>query len=84
MSHVSALEARFVTVCYFRRSTKVDHLIQSYDVYQDLLGKCQKGVEFYQKLETNVHVLLERTQRVCQSQEEERKLVMDRLKPKGG
>jgi tyrosine-protein phosphatase non-receptor type 23 len=62
---------------------KVDDMIQSFDVYQDLLGKCQKGVEFYQKLEKNVQVLLERTQRVCQSQEEERRLVMERLQPKG-
>lgn len=57
--------------------------MQSCNVYDDLLVKSSKGVEFYRKLETNVTRLLERTQRVCKAQEEERRQVMSRLHPTG-
>jgi tyrosine-protein phosphatase non-receptor type 23 len=61
----------------------IEGLVQSCNVYDDLLAKSSKGIEFYHKLETNVNRLLERTQRVCRTQAEERQQVMARLKPKG-
>ena len=61
----------------------VEGLMQSCDVYEDLLAKSNKGVEFYRKLELNVTRLLERTHRVCKMQEEERQQVVARLRSKG-
>ncbi|XP_078702599.1 tyrosine-protein phosphatase non-receptor type 23-like [Branchiostoma floridae x Branchiostoma belcheri] len=63
-----------------RRDSMVQSLITSYDAHEDLLAKCQKGVDFYQKLQTNVSKLLQRTRGVCKVQEEERQQIMDRTK----
>ena len=58
----------------------IQALIHSYDVYEDLLSKSQKGVEFYKKLETNVTRLHERTTRLCKQQEEERQMIIQKHK----
>ena len=58
----------------------IQGLVHSYDVYEDLLSKSQKGVEFYKKLETNVTRLHERTVRLCKQQEEERQMVTQKHK----
>ncbi len=58
----------------------IQGLVLSYDVYEDLLSKSQKGVEFYRKLETNVARLHERTVRLCKQQEEERQNVTQKHK----
>ena len=55
----------------------------SFDVYEELLAKTQKGIDFYKKVEENVKRLLERTGRVCKVQNEERQQILERLKPKG-
>ena len=55
----------------------------SYDVYEELLAKTQKGIEFYRRLEEGVKRLLERTQRVVKVQNEEREQILQKLKPKG-
>jgi hypothetical protein len=47
-------------------------LITSYDTYEELLGKSQKGQEFYKKLSHNVNQLLSRMRSTCQVQQEER------------
>ncbi|KAL5005900.1 hypothetical protein ScPMuIL_017058 [Solemya velum] len=65
-----------------RRDAMVRDLMNSYDVYEDLLAKSQKGQEFYRKLETNVNRLLERTQRLCKTQQDERDQITNRYKPK--
>ncbi|KAK3591678.1 hypothetical protein CHS0354_040598 [Potamilus streckersoni] len=65
-----------------RRETMIKELILSYDVYEDLLAKSQKGLEFYRKLESNITRLSERCQRVCKAQQDERDHVMARHKPK--
>ena len=44
-------------------------LINSYDVYEDLMAKSQKGLEFYKKLEVNVGLLLGRCRGVCKVQQ---------------
>ena len=58
-------------------------LINSYDVYEELMAKSQRGLEFYKKLETNVGRLLARCKAVCKVQQEEREQVYNRMKPKG-
>ncbi len=61
----------------------IQGLVISYDVYEDLLAKSQKGVEFYKKLGANVTRLLERTRRVSKEQEKERQMVMEKHKARG-
>ena len=72
----------YLTLFIFRRETKVSDLIQSYDVYEDLLAKTNKGTEFYRKLESNVLRLLDRVKGVCKLQEEERQQVRNRQQTK--
>ena len=69
-------------VCY-RREAKIQELIQSYEVYEDLLAKSNKGIEFYKKLESNVNLLLDKSRDKCKMAEEEREHIRRRLKPKG-
>ena len=66
-----------------RRDQTVRDLINSYDVYEDLMAKSQKGLEFYKKLETNVSRLLARCRGICKVQQEEREQITNRYKPKG-
>lgn len=58
-------------------------LINSYDVYEDLKAKSQKGLDFYKKVETNVGRLLNRCKNVCKVQQEEREKMYNKYKPKG-
>ena len=55
----------------------------SFTVYEDLLTKVDRGRQFYDKLEAKVKHLLERTHRVCRTEQEERARIRDRLTPKG-
>ncbi|KAM3958065.1 tyrosine-protein phosphatase non-receptor type protein myopic [Aphomia sociella] len=55
-----------------KREGLINALITSYDTYEELLGKSQKGQEFYKKLSHNVNQLLTRIRSTCQVQEEER------------
>lgn len=47
-------------------------LASSYDVYDDLLGKSSKGLEFYRKLQANIQKLLARVRGAHDVQDEER------------
>lgn len=47
-------------------------LSASYDVYEDLLSKCSKGLEFYKKLQNNVQKLHSRIKAAHDVQDEER------------
>ncbi|XP_056643679.1 tyrosine-protein phosphatase non-receptor type 23 [Diorhabda sublineata] len=55
-----------------KRSITITSLIASYDSYEDLLSKANKGIEFYTKLEMNVSKLLQRIKSTCKVQQEER------------
>ncbi|CAB3250605.1 unnamed protein product [Arctia plantaginis] len=55
-----------------KREGLINALITSYDTYSELLGKSQKGLEFYKKLSHNVSALLARLRSTCQVHEEER------------
>lgn len=68
-----------------KRNTTISALITSYDTYDDLLAKANKGIDFYGKLETNVSKLLQRIKSACKVQEEERDQMLARsntVKPK--
>ncbi|KAG5681386.1 hypothetical protein PVAND_010828 [Polypedilum vanderplanki] len=51
-------------------------LIGSYDVYEDLISKSAKGVDFYKKLHTNIQKLLSRVKAARDVQEEERQQLL--------
>lgn len=52
-------------------------LASSYDVYDDLLGKSSKGMEFYRKLQVNIQRMLARVKAAHEVQEEERQQRLD-------
>lgn len=54
----------------------------SYDAYEELLGKAQKGLEFYKKLSHNVGQLLTRLRGTCQVQQEERAQMLSKQTPR--
>ncbi|XP_075992722.1 tyrosine-protein phosphatase non-receptor type protein myopic isoform X2 [Anticarsia gemmatalis] len=59
-----------------KREGLINALITSYDTYEELLGKSQKGQEFYKKLSHNVSALLARLRSTCQVQAEERQQLL--------
>lgn len=65
-----------------KRETFLSSLIASYDVYDDLLGKSLKGLEFYKKLQSNIHKLSARVRSACDVNEEERQQRIESLNKK--
>lgn len=65
-----------------KRDTFLSSLIASYDVYDDLLGKSLKGLEFYKKLHNNIGKLSKRVRSACEVNEEERQQRMQSLNKK--
>lgn len=62
-----------------KRSSMLSCLVQSYDMYEDLLSKAVKGKEFYNKLEANISKLLQRLRSACNVQQEERDQMLAKL-----
>lgn len=54
------------------RESFFSSLIASYDVYDDLLSKSLKGLEFYKKLQSNIHKLQSRVRAARDVHDEER------------
>ncbi|XP_068621073.1 tyrosine-protein phosphatase non-receptor type 23-like isoform X2 [Battus philenor] len=65
-----------------KREGLINALVTSYDAYEELLGKSQKGLEFYKKLSHNVNQLLTRLRSTCQVQEEERSQMLSKQSSK--
>lgn len=65
-----------------KRESFFSSLIASYDVYDDLLGKSLKGLEFYKKLQSNIHKLLARVKSACDVQDEDRQQRLQSLSRK--
>lgn len=61
-----------------KRQNTITSLVTSYDAYDDLLAKANKGIEFYTKLETNVTKLLQRIRGACKVQQEEREQMLSK------
>ncbi|XP_037046080.1 tyrosine-protein phosphatase non-receptor type 23 isoform X2 [Bradysia coprophila] len=64
-----------------RRENFFSSLASSYDVYDDLLGKSSKGLEFYKKLQGNIQKLLARVKGAKDVQDEERQQRLKSTKP---
>ncbi|KAJ8921018.1 hypothetical protein NQ315_015814 [Exocentrus adspersus] len=69
---------RYVQEIIQKRTSTISALITSYDSYEDLLAKANKGIEFYTKLETNVSKLLQRVRSTCEVQREEREQMLSK------
>jgi tyrosine-protein phosphatase non-receptor type 23 len=62
-------ETRKRTVLIMKRRDRViENLLSSYEAYDELLEKVNKGIEFYTKLDANVQKLLQRTRAVYKVQ----------------
>lgn len=59
-----------------KRHVTISALITSYDTYDDLQAKAQRGIEFYTKLENNVTKLCQRVRSTCNVQQEEREQLL--------
>ncbi|KAB0798419.1 hypothetical protein PPYR_09412 [Photinus pyralis] len=67
---------RYIQDVLTRRAHMLNSLNVSFDTYDDLLAKANKGLEFYTKLETNVSKLLQRIKSTCKVQDEEREQIL--------
>lgn len=65
-----------------KRDIFFSSLIASYDVYDDLLGKSLKGLEFYKKLQSNIHKLCARVRSARDVHDEERQQRIDSMNKK--
>lgn len=64
-----------------QRDTTIHALTSSYDAYEDLVAKANKGIDFYRKLETSVTKLLQRVKSTCKVQDEERESNLTKNRP---
>lgn len=77
--------AHFIKAVYeikHKRDIFFSSLINSYDVYDDLLGKSLKGLEFYKKLQNNIHKLAARVRSARDVQDEERQQRIESMNKK--
>lgn len=65
-----------------KRDIFFSSLIASYDVYDDLLGKSLKGLEFYKKLQSNIHKLFARVRSARDVHDEERQQRIESMNKK--
>lgn len=65
-----------------KRDVFFSSLIAAYDVYDDLLGKSLKGLEFYKKLQSNIHKLYARVRSARDVYDEERQQRIDSMNKK--
>lgn len=65
-----------------KREQFYSSLIASFDVYEDLMSKSAKGLDFYKKLHGNVHKLFSRVKAARDVQEEERQQLLKNSLPK--
>ncbi|XP_055314078.1 tyrosine-protein phosphatase non-receptor type 23 [Sitodiplosis mosellana] len=65
-----------------KRDIFFSSLIASYDVYDDLLGKSLKGLEFYKKLQSNIQRLCARVRSARDVHDEERQQRIDSMNKK--
>lgn len=62
----------------YRRNSKVQSLVASYEAYEDLVKKAEEGKSFYQDLEKKTSGLLDRVKTICQSREDGRAALVER------
>lgn len=65
-----------------KREQFYSSLIASFDVYEDLMSKSAKGLDFYKKLHGNVQKLMSRMKAARDVQEEERQQLLKNALPK--
>lgn len=65
-----------------KREQFYSSLVASFDVYEDLMSKSAKGLDFYKKLHGNVQKLMSRAKAARDVQEEERQQLLRNAQPK--
>jgi len=65
-----------------KREQFYSSLINSFDVYEDLLSKSAKGLDFYKKLHGNIQKLMSRVKAARDVQDEERQQLLKNTLPK--
>ncbi|XP_005093180.1 tyrosine-protein phosphatase non-receptor type 23 [Aplysia californica] len=65
-----------------QRERVIQELIASYEKYEELLAKAQKGCDYYKKLQENVNKSLERCRSECKVRQEEREMIISKYAPK--
>ncbi|CRL02503.1 CLUMA_CG015161, isoform A [Clunio marinus] len=77
-----AMTLKSYTDTKMKREQFYSSLIASYDVYEDLMLKSAKGLDFYKKLHGNVQKLMSRVKAARDVQEEERQQLFKNSQPK--
>ena len=72
---------KIVTEIVNARNEMVGSLVASFYAHEDLLHKAAKGLEFYDKLDSNVYKLLSRVKSVAKVQQQERDAVLAKNVP---
>ncbi|XP_033113884.1 tyrosine-protein phosphatase non-receptor type 23-like [Anneissia japonica] len=65
-----------------RREDKIQELVMSYTVYDDLLAKSHKGIDFYKKLQTGIMKIHTNCTDIVKDRRTQRNKHMARFKPK--
>lgn len=73
---------KIVSETKHKRDIFFSSLITSYDVYDDLLDKSLKGLEFYKKMQSNIHKLFTRVRSARDVHDEERQQRIDSMNKK--
>nr|KAG5707535.1 hypothetical protein BaRGS_001083 [Batillaria attramentaria] len=68
---------------FSKRETMVKDLINSFEKYEELLAKSNKGQDYYRKLNEAVMKTLERCRSECKVRQEERDMISAKYAPKG-
>lgn len=76
-----ALTLRSYNDTKLKREQFYSSLVASFDVYEDLMLKSSKGLDFYKKLHGNVQKLVSRLKAVRDAQEEERQQMLKSKAP---
>ena len=66
-----------------RRENMIKSLMESFEKYEELLGKSEKGKDYYRRLNEAVGKTLERCRSECKVRQEERDMILTKYAPKG-
>ncbi len=66
------------------RKDMINSLVASYHAYDDLLHKAAKGLEFYDKLDSNVSKLLDKIRNIFETNQKKRDAILAKHAPPMG
>lgn len=63
---------------FYSRNKKIESLIESFDVYTDLINKWKNGMEFYEKRDTTITAVLNEVEKRHFDQEAGRRNMLEK------